>query len=63
MADCCHEHHATVILDGGNDPVVADSIAPQSLAVAGQRMGEAARVVASGNALAQIAQNPLLSVM
>src|SRR6266581_5242510 len=57
LTDRHHQHHKTVILDGGNDPVITYAVAPQSLAVAGQRMAEASRVLAAGDALAQISQH------
>jgi hypothetical protein len=42
--------------------VIADAIAPQPLAVTGQRMTEAPRVLGSGDALAQIPQHAPLGV-
>src|ERR1700674_608142 len=62
MADRHYQHHKTVLLDGGDDAVIANPIAPKSLAVAGQRMAEEAEVLAAGDAFAQVAQYPLLRV-
>jgi len=52
MADRYHQHDEPVILDRCNDSVIAASVAPEPLAVAGQRMTEAAWVLAAGDALA-----------
>jgi hypothetical protein len=62
VADHDYEHHEPVVLDGGDDPIVTDPVAPESCPVAGQYMTEATRVVAAGDALAQIAQQTPLGI-
>src|SRR5581483_3684384 len=60
MADRHHQHDKAVILDGGDDAVIADAIAPESLEVAAQGMAESPRVLRGGDALPQISQNRAL---
>src|SRR5262245_43560213 len=62
VPDRQRQHYEPVVLDGGDDSVVADKGAPKPCAVAGQRIAVAARVLAAGDALAQIAQHPPLAV-
>jgi hypothetical protein len=45
VSDGHHQHHEPIVLDGGDDAVIADAVAPQPFAVAVQRMAETARVV------------------
>jgi hypothetical protein len=49
MAGRHHQYHEPVILDGGNNPVIADAVAPEPLAITGQRVTEAARVLTAGD--------------
>jgi hypothetical protein len=49
MPHCDHQDDEAVVLDGGDDAVIADAVAPQPLAVAGDRMTQAARVFAAGD--------------
>ncbi len=62
MPDGHDQHYETVVLDGGDDPVIADAVAPEPLAVSGQRMAKATWILAAGDALAQIAQDASLPV-
>src|SRR6516165_2369604 len=62
MSDRYHQYHEPVILDRGDDPVIADSVAPEPLAAAGQCMAKAARVLSTGDAFAQITQHAALGV-
>src|SRR5947209_15998422 len=62
VADAHHQHHEAVVLERRGDPVMPDRVAPQTFAVASQRMADAARVLRSSNALAQIAQHPPLGL-
>jgi len=62
MPDGYHQHHEPLVLDGGDNTIIANAVTPKSLAVAGRRTAEAARVVAAGDTLAQIAQHPPFGV-
>ena len=62
MADGHYQNHESIVLRGGNDPVIADTVAPEPLAVGAQRMAEAARVLAARDGLAQIAQHVPLAI-
>src|SRR5262245_14238613 len=57
-----HQDNETIVLDGGNDPIVAHAIAPDALAITRQRVAKASRVLAAGDPLAQIAQYAALGV-
>ena len=54
MADPYHQYHESVILDCGDDSVIASSITPEPSAVAGERMAEATRILTAGDAFAQV---------
>jgi hypothetical protein len=54
------EHDEAVVLDRGDDAVVADPITPQALEVAGKRVTETARVLLGSDPLAQKAQDATL---
>ena len=62
VANRDHEHHKSAILNRGDDTIVTDAVAPQSLAVTSERMTGAPRVIATGDALSQVASNQPLSV-
>ena len=62
MPDGYHQHHEPLVLDGGDNTIIANAVTPETLAVTRKRMTETARVAAAGDALAQIAQHPPFGV-
>ena len=62
VADGHHQDHKPVVLDRCNDAAIADAVAPEPLAVARQRVAETARILAAGDAFAQVAQHAPLGV-
>src|SRR5688500_9414693 len=57
VADRYHQHDEPIVLNGRDDAVIADAIAPEPFAIAGQGMAEEARIIATGDALAQELQH------
>ncbi len=47
MADGHHKHHEPAVLDRCDDAKIADAVAPEPFAIAGQRMREATSKVGS----------------
>ena len=52
MPDCYHQDDEAIVLDGGNNAIVADTVTPQALEVAGESTAQAARVSAAGDSFA-----------
>jgi hypothetical protein len=62
MSDRDNEHDEAIILDRGDDAIVADAVTPESLQITGKGVPEAAGVFVCGDAFAQIAQDQALGL-
>jgi hypothetical protein len=63
MADRNHQHNKTIVLYESHNPVISNSISPESLAVSDQGVPESPRVGTSGNTLPQILQHAPLRLV